>query len=418
MHDSKKFVFFPIASSINQIPSSEIAKEIQTELLHLGGECVDENRIHEETPFFFLILTGGTEQKLYELWQKRKSSFYREPVIILTHGGNNSLPASLEIIARLQQEGAKGTIIYIDERNKEYKNDIDRLIKHLNIFHKLHKTNIGLIGESSEWLIASMPEVGLVKNVWGPQVIKISINELKEEISTVKENEIEDAYSFFVNRAEAIKEPSRKEIKQVVKIYSALRKLKDKYELSALTLRCFDLVTDLESTGCFALAKLNDEGITAGCEGDLVSTIGMVWASAITDQSVWMANPAQIDEVNNIIKLAHCTVPIGMVDKYRIRSHFESGLGVGIEGEFSKGKITLFRLGGKDIKKLWITNGEIISYSKEENLCRTQVNVKIHGAKPSELLTEPLGNHLLMIRGSFAKEMEQWHNDFIYDSAG
>lgn len=174
----------------------------------------------------------------------------------------------------------------------------------------------------------------------------------------------------------------------------------------------------LESTGCFALAKLNDEGITAGCEGDLVSTIGMVWASAITDQSVWMANPAQIDEVNNIIKLAHCTVPIGMVDKYRIRSHFESGLGVGIEGEFSKGKITLFRLGGKDIKKLWITNGEIISYSKEENLCRTQVNVKIHGAKPSELLTEPLGNHLLMIRGSFAKEMEQWHNDFIYDSAG
>jgi len=416
MPDSKKFVFFPIASSINQISSSEIAKEIQTELLHLGGESIDENRIYEETPFFFFILTGGTEQKLYELWQKRKSLFHGEPVIILTHGGNNSLPASLEILARLQQEGAIGNIIYIDEKNKEYKGEIDRLVKHLNIFHKLHKTKIGLIGEPSDWLIASMPEIELIKNVWGPQAIKISIDELKEEINLIKENEIEDAYSFFVNRADAIKEPSRKEIKQVVKIYSALRKLKDKYELSALTLRCFDLVTDLKSTGCFALAKLNDEGIVSGCEGDLVSTIGMVWANAITDQSVWMANPAQIDGENNIIKLAHCTVPVGMVDKYKLRSHFESGSGVGIEGEFSKGKITLFRLGGKDLKKIWITNGEIISYSKEENLCRTQVNVKLHGAKPSDLLTEPLGNHLLMIRGSFAKEMMQWHNAFIFNS--
>ncbi|MEW6653597.1 MAG: hypothetical protein AB1394_09030 [Bacteroidota bacterium] len=47
--------------------------------------------------------------------------------------------------------------------------------------------------------------------------------------------------------------------------------------------------------------------------------------------------------------------------------------------EFTKSKVTLLRLGGKNLEKMWITNGEIIEPGSDENLYRTQVNVKLHG---------------------------------------
>lgn len=415
MPEVKKFGFVPVASLITPVPPKEIAKDYQTELLHMGGEFLTSSQIHENIPLFFFVLTGGTEQAVFNLWQKRKEKFGREPVVLLAHPGNNSLPASLEILAKVQQDGGKGKIIYLDSHtNKEFYLELESTVKHLGVFHQLRKSKIGLVGKPSDWLIASMPEFETINKIWGPEIIEISIDELKSEISLITENEIEETHHFFTSNASGIKEPGKKDLKNVVKVYAALHKLVKKYELNSVSVRCFDLVTDLETTGCFALAKLNDEGIIAGCEGDLVSTIGMLWANLLTEQIIWMANPAQIDEQNNSIKLAHCTVPMSMVDNYKLRSHFESGLGVGIQGELSKGKATIFRLGGKKVDQVWISSAEIMESSAEENLCRTQVRVKLHGNfKASDLLNEPLGNHMLLMRGTYAKEMSDWFDTFI-----
>jgi L-fucose isomerase-like protein len=273
---------------------------------------------------------------------------------------------------------------------------------------------LGLIGEPSDWLVASTPEFSVIKSLWGPDIIKIELNELKSMIDEINEEQISDDLHSLTVRATEIKEPTKKEVKSVVKVYAALKQLIKKYELTSISVRCFDLVTDLKTTGCYALSKLNDEGIVAGCEGDLVSTLGMLWANILTDQIVWMANPAQLDESNNSIWLAHCTVPISLVENYKLRSHFESGLGVGIQGELSRGKVTVLRLGGKNLEKIWISNGEIIESGSSENLCRTQVKVKLHGSsKASDLLTAPLGNHVLLMRGSHTKELLEWWEMFI-----
>ena len=103
-----------------------------------------------------------------------------------------------------------------------------------------------------------------------------------------------------------------------------------------------------------------------------------------------------------------------MAENYKLRSHFESGLGIGIQAEMSKGKVTILRIGGKKLEKIWVTNGEILESAPSENLCRTQVMVKLHGpVKVNDLLEAPLGNHLLLMRGSYAKELTEWHELFI-----
>ena len=211
-----------------------------------------------------------------------------------------------------------------------------------------------------------------------------------------------------------MREPSETELKDAARVYVVMKQLVDKYRLDAITLRCFDLILDLKTTGCFALAQLNDEGTIAGCEGDLVSTVAMLWISKLLNQSSWMANSAQLDIENNTLWLAHCTVPRNMVEEYRLRSHFESGLGVGIQGKLLPGPATLLRLGGKTMSRIWLADGEILQPGHADKLCRTQVEVRlIRDGDVEKLLRTPLGNHLVLVPGHHADRLRSWWETMI-----
>lgn len=414
MDISKNFGFIAVASTTTPVSLDKIAVENQAELLNIGAIKLSEKDAAINIPVFFLVLTGGTEQKILTLNKTRKEIYPNEPIVLLAHKSNNSLPAALEILARIQQDGKEGKIIYLDEKSDKWKSDILKTVKYINIYYQLLETKIGLIGESSDWLVASSPETTTVRNVWGAEVEKININELLESVDGIRESEIYNNYNELTGNAYAVKEPSEKELLHSVKVYAVLKKLIAEYSLTALTVRCFDLVTGLKTTGCFALSKLNDEGTMAGCEGDMVSTIGMIWIKYLTGHTAWMANPARLDEENNSLWLAHCTVPVSIIEKYELRSHFESGLGVGIQGEFAKTKVTLLRLGGKNLDKVWIAEGEITGCGNDDNLCRTQVHIKLDPpARTADLLNAPLGNHILMVKGSYADELREWKKLFI-----
>lgn len=116
-----------------------------------------------------------------------------------------------------------------------------------------------------------------------------------------------------------------------------------------------------------------------------------------------MANPSFIDAEKGRMLLAHCTVPLGGLAGYGIRTHFESGLGVAVAGSFPEGPVTIARIGGKDLRKTWITEGEIIESPRREGLCRTQVVVSSRSGRLRELLEAPLGNHLVIARGRWAE---------------
>jgi L-fucose isomerase-like protein len=147
-----------------------------------------------------------------------------------------------------------------------------------------------------------------------------------------------------VDGAATIDEPATA-IAAAARVHPVLANLVGKHRLDALTVRCFDLVTDLRTSGCLALAELNDAGITAGCEGDLPSTVAMIWTRLLLGEVPWMANPVQIHPDEDVLVLAHCTVARSLTSSYRIRSHFESGHGAAIDGALEPGPVTLGRKG-------------------------------------------------------------------------
>ena len=136
---------------------------------------------------------------------------------------------------------------------------------------------------------------------------------------------------------------------------------------------------------------------------------------ALDDESLLRSLKRHVGSSNrlNALVLAHCTVPRTLVEGYRLRSHFESGLGIGIQGRLPLGPVTLLRIGGSMMDALWLAEGEVVSTGDAENLCRTQVRVALSRGDVGDLLSAPLGNHIVLVYGHHADRMASWWESML-----
>ena len=334
------------------------------------------------------VRTGGTEGLFKEVFPSLEGR-----IVLLTSGKSNSLAASMEILSYLNQQGREGEIIhgnasYIAKR-------IVTLAKVKAARRKLRGQNLGIIGQPSNWLISSAPDREAVKNLLGINLIDIPIEELIEEYCKT------EAASSDI--ASVIPDSLGKYSEGALKIYHALKTIIDRYRLSGLTLRCFDLLDTLGNTGCLALAMLNTEGIPAGCEGDVPALLTMSIGQALTGTCGFQANPSRIDPETGEMLFAHCTVPFGMVLKYNFNTHFESGIGIAVHGEMPEGDATIFKISG-DLSHHFCCSAELLRNQYENNLCRTQIILKIKENASSicrnYFLSRPIGNHHIVFTGN------------------
>jgi len=126
-----------------------------------------------------------------------------------------------------------------------------------------------------------------------------------------------------------------------------------------------------------------------------------------------MANPSRADRAHGVLTLAHCTIAPSLTTGYRLRTHFESGLGVGIQGSLPQGPVTLLRIGGTRLQELWTLDATLLGNTDHADLCRTQVDVEIGAESLEELLLRPLGNHTLLLVGHHAAHLRRWHEAMI-----
>lgn len=120
----------------------------------------------------------------------------------------------------------------------------------------------------------------------------------------------------------------------------------------------------------------------------------------LTGEPGWMANPARITAEGQIL-LAKCTIALKMTEKHEYTTHFESGIGVAIHGEVAPGDYTLVKL-SNDLKRLLAVNVTVTGCQYEQNMCRTQIWIQSTPIVSQYLLTSPLSNHHILIKGHHA----------------
>jgi len=342
------FTIAPVASPIHDEASLKRLVDVYRPAFESIGGSLDET----DGPTLPFVLTGGTEAQILERWDAD------EPLFLIAHPDQNSLPSSLEALARVGQLGGRGKILYlsgIDDRNGL--DEIAAAVHDLSVYRQMRRQTIGVVGPPSDWLVASMPSAEVLKASWGPTAVPIGLDRLYGAYTTEPDIEPIPAGETRIEIGEVAKADG---------IYKGLRELISGENLDALSLRCFDVIGELDTTGCLALARLNDEGTIAGCEGDLVST-----------------------------------------------THYESDRGVGMHGDFARGPITVVRVGGNRMERLWLAEGEILRPGDEPDLCRTQVEIRLEDGAADQLLSDPLGNHLVMIRGHHANRLRSWWKTMV-----
>ena len=375
-------------------------KVINDDLLfidEINNFLMDEDLVileNAKTAIFDIVLigSGGTEGLFL-----KKLKDLKEPIVLLSTSKNNSLPACLEIKTYLENHNK---LCFLLSGNEEH---IANMLKHIatiiNAYNSIINTNIGLIGGPSSWLIASPVDVKKIHANFKVNIIKIKMSELDTLIEETTK-EMLDLKDIAHGNELLNKYQDKEVVHQALVIYISLKKLVKKYNLKGLTIKCFDLLKKHKNTACLALALLNEEGITAGCEGDVPSLLTMYLLNTLTGRSSFMANPSKFNYEENSILLAHCTVPLNMTSSYSLDTHFESGLGIGVRGEMPEGKISICKIAPDySLDNCVCLPATIKECPHLEGYCRTQILVSLGEEGLLDILKASFGNHLIVSYG-------------------
>lgn len=268
---------------------------------------------------------------------------------------------------------------------------------------------IGLIGEASPWLIASGIDKEALSERCGVSFREISIGTLADKylgyrelwknhtLSAGARAELDEVLCRFSCSLEG--DRTTEDLSDAAIMYLALASICKEEHLDAVTVKCFDLLSSCKTTACLALALLNDSGKIAGCEGDIPSICTMLAIYKALGRPSFMANPASIDRDNLSIDFAHCTIPTVMVESCTLPSHFESGIGIGINGEVPLGNYTLCKLSGKTLERSLICNGRLVKGEYLSNRCRTQVRFIFESKAEFDAFCKArVGNHIILFK--------------------
>ena len=381
-----------------------LENECNAEINIIGDESVEtcHGASLQMLPDAFMIATGGVENLFKRIWsaidvETMCGPSRQKTVTMIADGRNNSLAAALEILTYLGNNGVEGKILH--GTNDEIISALEETCIRASL-----RGRIGLFGQPSDWLIASGVDRDYLRQHYGIETIDIDLQRLIDGIKTIPQNEAVKVAQTMVKRAKTVKEPSCADMLEAAKAYLAIKYICQEEHLDAMTIRCFDIVKTCGTTSCLALALLNDEGIVAGCEGDMQTLMSMYLAKRICGETAFMANPSQLTDKMSM--LAHCTIPLTMCDEIRLRSHFESGIGAAVQGVLPLMDYTLFKWGGEKLDRYFVTEAKAVETPYSDHFCRTQITLNVN-LKPY-LLQHSIGNHHVIIRGRHAEEIRRF----------
>lgn len=385
--------YYQIRSPLSQITEQHMTDYINAVSQALGEklERVSLEQYLAEDFALLYVASGGSEGYFVQDFDQLKDRH----CYILTSGESNSLAASMEILSFLNKHGGSGEILH---------GDIPQIAEKIRLIANAHRAkaalkgkNLGCIGEPSDWLIACNYSPEAMMEKLGMGFFKIGMDELLAEIAKHEypKNEYTQAFKSKGYKPE--------EVEKALYVYGAVKRLCQKYDLSAVTVRCFDLLDTVYTTGCLALSILNNEGICGGCESDVPALLSMAVLGAVTGEPMFLCNPSRFDTKAGTAVFAHCTIPTTMLKNFCLNTHFESGIGVAVQGTFDEGDCTIFKCEG-DLSRYHAQEGRIIDTPFNNMLCRTQIKVCLDDF--SYFLTKPINNHHIICRGKHAAEID------------
>jgi L-fucose isomerase-like protein len=166
----------------------------------------------------------------------------------------------------------------------------------------LSGARFGMVGRRTPGMTpVAFDEVEIMR-LFGSRIINIGMDELNEIVNTINSDDAEAEWMRISSAASTVC-CSKNDGISSSKFYLALKRLAEVNKLDAMAIGCYP---SYMGKVCMPIALLNNEGIAAGCEGDMNSTIMMFLLNKLTGKPVHFGEMLDIDEVENTIISSHC----------------------------------------------------------------------------------------------------------------
>ncbi len=332
-------------------------------------------------PLAIYFISGGSESSAI------KAISERTHILLLAFSQNNAYASASEVKAYLGAKGISSKLCNLSDESSipKLKATIGIWTEVRNFTHK----RIGIVGKPSDWLVYSKPKAEDLRTRFGIRLIVFPWEDLQPSEKMPQSEDFLEVYKGHGN----------KEIEDHSRVHTLLQEIVEDNELNGIAVECFPMVKNTGITACLSLARLNELGIPAACEGDLVSLAGMLLLQQLTGIIPWMANISGVFE--DRVDFSHCTIAPNLVESYTLMTHFETDQGLAIAGELKDELFTIFRW-NQSFDRCFISTGTKIEQEWNSFSCRTQLHLRIPNEDLIKLQNQPLGNHHLILPGDYS----------------
>lgn len=167
---------------------------------------------------------------------------------------------------------------------------------------RLYGAKIGYIGHKPSIMYGMETNEYLLDKLLGVSIRPIPIQEVYEGASKISSIQISGALKRIREKIGII-QVHQEDLNESIKLYLAAKEQIERLGLSGYSINCFP---HLKAKICLAVSLLNDDGIGAGCEGDLHSTILMMMAHILSGSASFNGDFLKLYNDTQSILFSHC----------------------------------------------------------------------------------------------------------------
>ena len=276
--------------------------------------------------------------------------------------------------------------------------------------HTLNK-RIVAVGGASGWGRGGGNAPQRTRELWKMELIDFPYKDLSRRIQEARRNSAlidrcTQGAGHYLQQQGVSLHTTREFVNNAFLLTEVFKDVMAEAQTDAITINsCMGTIMPMsETTACLPLSLLNDEGYLAFCESDFVVIPSGVLLHYLSGKPVFLNDPTYPH--GSLVTLAHCSAPRKMdgnrLEPAKILTHFESDYGAAPKVEMRLGQACT-NLVPDFASRKWVGFEGTIVGNPALDICRTQIDVRIHG-DTTALLEEMKGFHWMTSYGDYLKE--------------
>lgn len=340
----------------------------------------------------------------------------REPVI---DGGRlrlNSLTGAFSAGNKMMMNGVRFS--YVFGTPNEVKLDVASFVFSAFVYNLLNEMHICQIGETPQGFdFGEGNEAELMQSLG----IKYSFVKAEELMDAARGISDEDAMPYLDKAKTRIVglNDDDEHTMAFAKLYKAYSDYVNENDVDAVASRCWpDFFTNYGTPVCSVLAMLNDDGIPASCESDVLGSISMLIGQLMSNKPCFFGDPVSLDESDNTLTFWHCGTAACSLARNDTGAqcgvHCNRRIGPTLEfGCKPCDRVTIFRVGKKPNGDLrfFVSSGEALDKPKQfygtSVVVKTDCDVK---SLVTDLVADGWEPHYAVVYGDCINEIKTLAN--------